>query len=456
MNPVQEKGSGLVRQIGLASGVAVVVGSTIGSGIFKSPAGIAEKLPNPMTMLMVWIIGGFIVLCGALTLAEVGSSLPLSGGVYAYIREAFGKRAAFLFGWAQLVLIRPAGVGALSLAFSQYALTVVGITDKHPSYILFSSGLAIAATVLVAIANITGVKQGTTIQNLTTITKTLGLLFLVVLAFAIGLPKTHGHFTAAESVPISWTAFGLALVSIFWAYDGWADGTYVGGEMVNAERNLPKAIIFGTVLVIVVYVLANIGYLAVLDVKAIANSPVIAADTMTNLVGNWGATFISVIVMISTFGTLNGTLLTSPRVFYALAEDELFPAAFGAVHPKFKTPYLSIALAAGLGVSYVLVASLMKGSEAFTALTDAFVIGILPFYALSVGAVYVLRRRQGYVPTVKTPGYPVTPVVFIAVSLLLLLSSMLDSVTRVPTLITLGLVVLGFPAYALKSRLARK
>ena len=471
----------LVRQIGLGSGIAVVVGSTIGSGIFKSPSGIAEQLPGPLPMLAVWVVGGIFVLCGALTLGEVGGAFPYSGGLYVYVREAYGRLPAFLFGWAQLVLLRPSSIGAVAIVFGQYALRLTGRQEGQEGFNELSAGLAVGAIVLVTFANVFGVKFGTIIQNLTTLAKTAGLLILIVLALAIGMPHASGHFTPAiPSGSFSVSAFGLALVSVLWAYDGWADGSYVSGEILNPRKNVPRSILFGTLIVIAVYILANLAYLSVFSVQAISKSQTIAADTMAMLVGAGGITFIVATVMISTFGTLNATVLTSPRIFFALAEDKLFFEPLARVHPRFKTPHVSVILSGGLGVVYVIAATALSGSKAFGSLTDAFVIGIVPFYALSIGSVFVFRRRERtrqaaleefdsnrlddslvdpiarghlethphpYAPPVHTPLFPITPILFILSTVFLLINSLLDNDSRIPTIITLGLLAAGAPIY---------
>lgn len=457
----------------------MLVGSTIGSGIFKTPSGIAGQLPGPLPMLAVWCVGGIFVLCGALTLAEVAGAYPYSGGLYVYIREAYGRLPAFLFGWAQLVLTRPAGVGAVAVVFGQYALRLFGVQEGQPNFESLTAALAIGALVVVTIANVVGVKFSTGIQNATTIAKTAGLVALIVLAFAIALPGSGGHFSPAMpagsfSVPM----FGLALVSALWAYDGWSDASYVGGEMLNPRRTMPMSILLGTFIIIAVYLLANVAYLAVFSVQDIAKSSIIAADAMSKLVGTWGVSFIVATVMISTFGTLNGSILTSPRIFFAMAEDRLFFRPLALVHPKFKTPYISVVLSGALGIVYVLIATAMSGSKAFGALTDAFVIGVVPFYALSVGSVIVFRRRErkrrgiekidapladsledpvlpghlethphSYRPPVRVPLFPVTPLLFVASTIFLLVNSLLDTDSRVPTIITLGIVVIGAPIY---------
>ncbi len=463
-----------MRQIGLGSGVAVLVGSTIGSGIFKSPSGIAEKLPGPLPMLAVWSVGGLCVLCGALSLSEVGGAYPYSGGLYVYIREAYGRLAAFLFGWAQLVLLRPSSIGAVALVFGQYALRLFGSQHGQAGFNELSAGLAIGAIVVVTLANVVGVKFGITIQNVTTLAKTAGLLALILLALVIALPHSGGHFShATPAGSFSVSAFGLALVSALWAYDGWADGSYVSGEMMNPRKNVPRAILIGTLVVIAVYLMANVAYLSVFSVQQIGASKTIAADSMSKLVGAGGVTFIVATVMISTFGTLNGSVLTSPRIFFAISEDRLFFEPLSRVHPRFKTPYLSVLLCGSLGILYVIAATALSGNKAFGTLTDAFVIGIVPFYALSVGSLFVFRNREKkrqagagsmanpagdslvdpvgirhpYDPPVRAALYPITPILFIASTIFLLGNSLLDSSSRVATLITLGILFVGIPIY---------
>lgn len=423
-------------------------------------------------MLAVWIVAGLIVLCGALTLSEVGSAYPFSGGIYVYVREAYGRPIGFLFGWAQLVLLRPSSIGAVAVVFGQYFLRLLGVTEDNPNFAMLTAIAALCAIVVVTVANYVGVKFGTLIQNVTTIAKTAGLLALILLALVLALPGSGGHFSpAVPTGSFSMSMFGLALVSVLWAYDGWADGSYVSGEIVDPKRNVPRAILIGTLGIIAIYLLANLAYLAVFSVQEMAKSPIIAADAMSKLVGAWGVTFIIATVMISTFGTLNGSVLTSPRVFFAVAEDKMFFAPLAKVHPKYGTPHVSVALTGFLGIAYVVAATAMRGSQAFTALTDAFVIGIVPFYALAVGSIFVFRRRKSgeptdpsedslmdpvtssvehfhtYSPSVRAPLFPLTPVVFIVATIFLLANAIIDSAARIPTMITLGILLTGAPIY---------
>jgi basic amino acid/polyamine antiporter, APA family len=434
--------SSLPRRLGMWSAVAILVGSTIGSGIFRSPAGIADKLPGPLPLLAIWITGGIFALCGALTLAEVAGVFPRTGGVYVFIRESWGRLPAFLFGWAELVLIRAAALGAISTTFSEYFIRVLGYDPGTAPYSRYVHYVAAAAILLTATFNYVGIKWGALVQNVTTLAKTGALLIIIVLALVIGLPQTGGgHFTPA--VPpgsFSIASFGLALVSVLWVYDGWADVSFVGGEVKDPEKNLPRVLIFGTLIIIGLYLLANVAYLAVLPVEEIRQSKLVAADVADKLVGAAGVAFVSVAVMISTFGTLNGSVMTGSRVLFAVAEDGLLFKPIATVHPKFQTPSVAIALSAGLGVLFVLLGT-------FEQLADAFVTAIVPFYALAVGSVFIFRRRAGYNPSFRVPGYPVVPAIFILATLLLLGNAIIDPSSRVPTLAVLGVILLGIPIF---------
>ncbi|MEO8193373.1 MAG: amino acid permease [Gemmatimonadales bacterium] len=431
----------LPRRIGLWTAVAILVGTTIGSGIFRSPAGIANKLPGPIPLLSVWLVGGIFALCGALTLAEVASAFPRTGGVYVFIREAWGRLSAFLFGWAELVMIRAAALGAISTTFAEYFIRVTGHDPGIAPYSTYVHYVAAGAILITAAFNYVGVRTAGTVQNVTTLAKVGGLLFIIVLAFGIGLPATGGHYTPAVP-PGSFTVagFGLALVSVLWVYDGWADVSFVAGEVQNPRRNLPLALIAGTCAIIVIYMLANLAYLAVLPVEEMRVSKLVAADVADRLVGQTGVALVATVVMISTFGGLNGSMFTGPRVLFAMADDRLLFAAMARVHPRYRTPYVSITVVAVLGALFVLAGT-------FEQLADAFVTAIVPFYALAVASVFRLRKRPGYDPSFRVPGYPMVPLLFIVSTVLLLLNAVIDPSSRWPTLGVLGGIVLGVPVY---------
>jgi amino acid transporter len=430
----------LPRQLGLWSAVAVVVGITIGSGIFRTPAGIAKRLPGPLPLLGVWIAGGVVALCGALTLAEVAGAFPETGGIYVFIRNGWGRLPAFLFGWAELSIIRAAALGAIATTFAEYFLRVLGFNPSvapYDGYVHYVAALAIA---VIGTLNCLGVRWGSLLQNVTTVAKYFGLLFIVLVALAIGLPRSGGHFTPAMPAgSFSVTPFGLALVSVLWAYDGWADLAFISGEIKDPGRNLPRALIYGTIAVVVIYLLANLAYLGVMNVDEMSNSKLVAADVALRLIGQPGVVLVSLTVMLSTLGTLNGSILTNPRVFFAMAADGMLFKKVAAVHPKYQTPYVAIILASILGIIFVLM-------RTFEQLADTFVTAILPFYALGVASIFAFRRR-GYNPPFRAPLYPVAPILFVLATAYLLGNALIDDSSRLPTLAIFGVIALGIPVY---------
>jgi amino acid transporter len=442
--------STLPRRLGLVSAAAVLIGSVIGSGIFRSPAGIAERMPGPLAMLSVWAVGGLFALCGALTLSEIASSYPKTGGMYVFIREAWGRMPGFLFGWAQIVMVRAAALGGIATVFSEYFLRVIGVDLEADGSARIVQFVAAAAVVITGSFNYFGLRYGSLVQNLTTLGKFAGLVFIIILAMGVGLPQTGGNFAPFNPAgTFALAPFGLALVSVLWAFDGWADLSFVGGEVKDPERTLPRALILGTVTVIVVYLLANIAYLSVLSIDEIRNSPLVAADVAERLMGGAGVVFVSVTVMVSTFGTLNGSILTGPRIFFAVAADRLFFRKFAEVHPRYQTPHLAIALSAALGVVYI------YSLGNFQNLADAFVTAMVPFYGLSVAAIFVLRKRADFRPSFRTPLYPILPLLFIAATIFLLANALIDPGQRGLTALVLGIILAGIPVYYVIERRGR-
>jgi APA family basic amino acid/polyamine antiporter len=438
----QEK---LPRRLGLWSAIAVVVGITIGSGIFRTPASVANRLPGPLPLFGVWIAGGVVAMCGALTLAEVAAAFPDTGGIFVFIRKSWGRLPAFLFGWSELAIIRAAAVGAIATTFAEYLLRVLGFDPGVAPYDSWVHYVAAVAIALIAALNYVGVRWGSLIQNVTTIAKYFGLLFIVIAAIAIGIPKTGGHFTPIMPPgSFSIAPFGLALVSVLWAYDGWADLAFISGEVKDPERNLPRALIFGTLAVIAIYILANVAYMGVMPVGEIRHSKLVAADVALRLIGPAGVTFIALTVMLSTLGTLNGSILTNPRIFFAMAADGLLFRKIADVHPRFKTPYVAIALTAVLGIIFVLL-------RTFEQLADSFVTAILPFYALGVASIFVFRRRSAaeYSPSYRAKFYPVAPILFVLATVYLLANALIDESSRWPTLAIFGVILAGIPVYYL-------
>jgi amino acid transporter len=428
----------LVRRLGIWSSLGIVIGVTIGSGIFRTPAAIAGRVPDPWLMLTVWLLGGLISLCGALSVAELAASLPHTGGWYVYLREAWGRLAGFLFGWAELVLIRASAAGAIATVFSEYLLRSLGY---DPVAVPAATDYVAASAIVVAAAvNIRGVRLGAALASVSTVAKFGALAFLVAASFLLGGASgaTTANFTAAPG-PVSPGLFGLALISVLWAYDGFADVSFAAGEVRDPQRTLPRAIVGGTIAILTIYLLANAAYLYVSPVGRIAESPLIAADTMEAIFGRAGVALVSVVVTISTFGALIAIMLSAPRIFFAMADDGLFFASVAKVHPRYGTPWVAITLAAILGVAFVLTRS-------FEQLADTFVLSIWPFYGIAIAGLYRLRRTRPELPRPYTvPAYPVLPGVFIAGVVYLVGNALVAD--PLWTMVTFGIVLAGVPVY---------
>lgn len=437
-------GERLPRRLGLLSAVAVLVGSTIGSGIFRVPAGVAAQITEPGPFLLAWTLGGAIALCGALTYAELAAALPRSGGVFAYILEAFGPLPAFLFGWSELAVIRASALGAISTIFAEYLGYFVPLSAPQVQYV------AAAAIILVGLLNYFGVNVAAVLVNLTTVAKYGALVGLAALAFLIGQGST-ANFGPLWGGGVQLSVMGTALISIMWTYDGWADLSFVGGEVRDPARTLPRALILGTVSIVAIYLAVNLAYLYLVPLSTMAGSPLIAAtaaDRIPVFGGAGAGSAIAGVVMIATFSALLGSMMTGPRIFFAMADRGLFFQAIARVSPTRKSPSVAILLATTLGVVYVLL-------NDFQQLADKFILGIWPFYALAVGAVFVLRRRR---PDLERPyrtwGYPVVPILFLAGSLGMILNALWTD--PVNTGITFGIILLGIPVYFGWRALARR
>jgi amino acid transporter len=427
-------GERLPRHLGLWSAVAVLIGSTIGSGIFRVPASVAERLQYPGPVFLAWIIGGLIALFGALTLAELAGVLPRSGGVFAYILEAFGPLPAFLFGWSELTVIRASALGAIATIFAEYLGYFVPLSAMQVRWV------AAAAVVLVGLLNYVGVNRAAVVMNLTTVAKYLALTALVVLAFTVGEGST-GHFSPVWGAGINVSLIATALIAIMWTYDGWADLSFIGGEVKNPGRTLPMALIIGTSGILLIYLLLNVAYVYLVPLPQMAKSPLIAATAAERipLLGRFAGAAISAVVMLSCFSTLIGSMMTGPRIFFAMADRGLFFQGIARVSPRFQSPSVAVWLATGLGVIYVLL-------NDFQQLADKFILGIWPFYALAVGAVFVLRRtRPDLTRPYRTWGYPMVPILFLLASVGMVVNALWTDPKN--TGVTFGIILAGVPAY---------
>ncbi|MGE0352167.1 MAG: amino acid permease [Gemmatimonadales bacterium] len=427
-------GERLPRNLGLWSAVAVLVGSTIGSGIFRVPATVAAQLQSPGPVLLGWVLGGVLALFGALTFAELAGALPRSGGVFAYILEGFGPMPAFLFGWTELAVIRASALGAIATLFAEYLGYFIHLSAGQIHFV------AAGAVILVGLFNYVGVNTAAVVMNMTTAAKFGALALLALLAFVAGDGHT-GNFSPVFAGGLNLSFLATALIPIMWTYDGWADLAFMGGEVKNPQKTLPLALILGTTMIIAVYLLLNVAYIYLVPLPEMATSPLITTTAAERipLLGGAGTAVIAAIVMVSAFGGLNGSMMTGPRIFFAMADRGLFFPGIARVSPRFQSPSVAIWLATTLGVVYVMF-------NDFAQLADKFILGIWPFYALAVGSVFVLRRtRPDLVRPYRTWGYPVVPILFLLASVAMMVNSLTTNTKD--TAVTLAIIVLGVPVY---------
>ena len=422
----------LPRKLGLATGMAVVVGVIIGSGIFRVPSGIAGDTGNLTGIALVWILGGIVALFGALSIAELAAMYPAAGGPYVYLREAYGKPLAFLFGWMWL-LTTPISWAAQSLMFAEYLGFFV------PIPVVVQHVIAAVLIILVAAANYRSVKLGAAIQNLSTAAKVLAIVGLSAAIFLLAPGGEHNPLNAEPMGVAKWSGIGIGLIAALWAYDGWENLTTLSGEVKNPQRNLPLALIGGVLVVIVVYLLINTAYLRALPLPQLVASKSVAADAAGAVLGRAGASLVGALVMLSVFGTLNGSILSSPRVFFAMAEDGLFFRTVGKVHPKYETPYVAIGFIVVLAVIYVLLRDFMQ-------LAEGYVLGVWPFLALCVIGIFILRRRHPDFPRqYRALGYPVVPALFVLATFVVVANALYAQFWS--TIASILITLVGLPLY---------
>ena len=432
----------LPRRLGFWETTLIVIGVTIGSGIFRVPASVADTVGSSAGVAAVWIVGGIIALCGALALAELAALFPEPGGVFVYLREVYGPTVAFLFGWMYL-FVGPTGVAAVAVVFGEYLGRLFGLSGVGVRL------LAAGAIVGVAAASYRSVRGASVLQGAATLGKIAGLAAIVVIAFLLG-DGSAGAFGAGApaAADAHWSGVGLALVAALWAYNGFQDMLPVAGEVRDPARALPRALLAGTAIVVAIYLSANAAYLHVLPYAALRTSPLVASDTMVRVVGPVGAAIVASAVIVSTFGTVNALVLTQPRVFYAMADAGLLFKSLARVHPRFATPHVAI-------VGYAAVAVVGVSSRSFEQLAEAFVLGVWPFLALAVAGVIILRRRHPELArSYRTPWYPVVPLIFIGGTLWVVGSALIAR--PVTTLGGIVLTLIGLPVYALWQRMARR
>jgi amino acid transporter len=438
----------LHRRIGLYAATAITVGNIVGSGVFRSPYGVAQELPTLGLVLVAWVLGGVLSICGSLVLTELAVRSPKTGGLYVYIREAFGDAWGFTFGWANLWVIKPTVIASIASVFALYFCQVTGLGSSAE----FATGCA--AILLLTFVNWLGIREGAGTQSLFTTAKLLGILALCALAFTLpsvhppGPVETPGVAGGAGHSMMQ--ALALAMIGVLFAYDGWTDSTYVAGEVKDPQRVMPVAILGGTWLVVGVYVLTNLAYYKVLSPDEVATYQAVGSETMHRLLGDGGAAALAVLVAVSTFGTTNGAILTGPRVTQAMAADGLLWKPLAALHPRRESPALALWIQGALSCVWLYFATGFEDVSGWFVTTSWF------FYAVTTASLFVMRAREkkGLLPptTYRAPLFPWTAIVFLTVTGVIIYSDFSASErftgTPIPRAMA-GLLIAatGFPVY---------
>jgi APA family basic amino acid/polyamine antiporter len=439
----------LPRVLNWFDATTVVVGSIIGSGVFLKAGTIAREVGATGPILAVWIGVGLLTLCGALALGELAAMLPHAGGPFVYLREAYGRLPAFLWGWTEFWIIRTGSIGALACATTIYLGQLVNLAP------LAQEAITTLIVVGLAVVNILGTRRGAGAQNITTIIK-LGFLAVLILG-----PWLLGEAAVENLQPVwpsklgssFWAGIGAAMIAVMWPYDGWINLTPIAEEIHRPQRNLPLALGLGMAIVTFVYVGANLGYHLTLPMDVVQKTDAIAAATCEKLFGEWGSTLAAIGVMCSTFGAVNANMLVGPRIYFAMSRDGLLPESLSKVHATFRTPANAIALQAVWTVMLLFIAHRVRDWRSepsvmyvFDTLTDMVIFGGSVFYAMAVAAVFVLRRRH---PEWERPyrafGYPVTPILY----LLMFAAALTALFVKNPERSLLGslLIFAGIPVY---------
>src|SRR5437773_4484207 len=449
----------LKRELGLFDATMINVGTMIASAIFIVPATVAAAVTGSLTMTLVWIVGGVASLLGALSIAELAAAYPEAGGQYAYLREAYGQVWGFLYGWANFAVINTASIAAIAVGFARY----VGFFTRSPLSEAAIRIIAILSIAALTWLNCRGVRLGATTQNILTTLKIGALGALIVTSFALpGGSGAHMHplwysvSGAGGEGGGQWIgSFGVAMVAVLWAYDGWIETTYVGSEIIDPGRNLPRSIILSTVIVIALFTLASIAYVYVLSPAGLSGSELVAADAAKVTLGGIGALFVVIAILISTLGANNGIILTAARIPYAMARQGMFFQAQGRVHSRYATPVVALLTQGVVASALTLVPkcivipkilTICSTRPLYDQLATYVVFAQFVFYALSAGAVIRLRKTA---PEIARPyptwGHPVTSIALIAFAVWLVYNTIVE--TPRDSAIGAGLILLGLPGY---------
>lgn len=421
----------LKRSVTFIEAIAIVIGMIIGSGIFLKPGIVFNNAGSPMLGILAWAVGGIVTLASALTVAEIASAIPKTGGLYTYLEELYGEVWGFLLGWVQTVISYPASGAALAIAFATYSAYFIPMDDFQQKL------LAVAILVFVIIMNMIATKFGGVIQTVSTIGKLIPIAAIILLGLING---TAHDFRTAATVTTG-AGFGAAILGTLWAYDGWIGVTNMAGELKNPSKELPRSIILGVVSVSFVYVLVNAAMLNILPMEQIIASTRPTSDVATQLFGSSGAAFINAGIIISVFGAMNGYLMTGARVPLAMGERKLLPFSnnIGKVHPRFGTPANALLLECVLAVLYIF-------SGTFNTLTDLLVFVLWIFFVMGVFGVFILRKKVSLsnIPY-KVPLYPIVPLIGIIGGVYILFSTIASAPGN--SFVGIGITLAGLPVY---------
>jgi len=422
----------LKREIGFLEAITVVIGMVIGSGIFFKPSIVFKNAGSPTIGILAWVAGGIITMASGLTIAEIAAAIPKTGGIFVYLKELYGEKWAFLFGWVQTVIYVPGSVAALAIVLATQATNFVPMSSLEQK--LF----AILMLLVITTANVLSTKLASKIQFVSTIAKLIPLIIII----AIGLIKGTAHsFSLPVGSAAAGAGFGAAMLGTLWAYDGWVSVSNMAGELKNPKKDIPRSIIIGLVLIIIVYVLFNLAIINVVPIAAVISSNKVASDVATVLFGKSGSLFISAGILISIFGALNGYLMTGVRIPFAMAQDKLLPCDkfLGKVHQKYQTPLNAYIFEAVLTCVYIF-------SGSFNTLTDLVVFVLWIFFTMAVAGIFILRtKHKDLVRPYKVPFYPIVPLIGIIGGVYILVSTILTDTTK--ALIGIAITLIGLPVY---------
>jgi APA family basic amino acid/polyamine antiporter len=425
----------LKRDLSLYGLTMIAIGSCIGSGIFLTPSQVASHLPSPTLILAVWTVGGVITLTGALTFAELGGMFPKAGGVYVYLKEGYGDLAGFMYGWAYFTVINSGALAALSIAFAYYLSFIFPMSAAGKMIV------SLAVIVLLTLINIFRVKFVELFTNIFTGLKLMGIALIILIGLIAGSANTLQSNPGVLIEPGGnlLNAFGLALVGVLWSYGGWQHTSYLSGEARNATRTVPMAMVIGAAIVTLVYILTNLSIMYLLPVSEMATSESIAADAISTVLPN-GGVFIAIIIAISTLGTALIYTLSAPRIYFAMAEDGLFFKQIAHVHPRYQTPVNAVLIQFAWAIVLLLIWGTFEEVITYVTFTDWI------FFTMTAFTVFLFRiRNKDMNRPVKTFGYPVTPLIFIIISFLFVLNTLIEKPAQAGA--GLVLLVLGLGVY---------